>query len=388
MDSSPLFVSPSETLLYLNSFEPLKAAGPDNVSPFLLKKCSHILAEPLSSLLSRCLQERKLPDCWRAVKITPIPKKDSDKFRPIACTSVLLKLLETFIPSKLCTFLPNLDSSQFAYRPKYSTINAVASLVHFFVSSLDKKNKFVRLCFLDLSNTLDGNTLCSLLHLKEVPSSILSWLSDYFLDRKQFVVHGGKCSSLLTNNSGVLQSAILSPFLISFYISDMPYPDCLTLFEYADDISLGCASSSCSDVDLQRGLDLIVDWTTERALSINSSKSFDVCFSLSSLDKHIVLASSLFSLSINENAIPQAQKFKYLGVYLSYNLKWSDHISFVFTKVCKISFYVKGLRSFSTPHFLIDRFVFCCILPFILYCSPVVFCGLLSKDWKIIPRCS
>ena len=104
VDSSPLFVSPSETLLYLNSLKPSKAAGPDNVSPFLLKKCSHILAEPLSSLLSRCLQERKLPDCWRAVKITPIPKKDSDKFRPIACTSVLLKLLEKFILSKLCTF--------------------------------------------------------------------------------------------------------------------------------------------------------------------------------------------------------------------------------------------------------------------------------------------
>ena len=262
--------------------------------PFFLKKCSHILAEPLSSLLSRCLQEQKLPDCWRAVKITPIPK-DSDKFRPIACTSVLLKLLEKFTFSKLCTFLPNLDSSQFAYRPKYSTADAVASLVHFIASSLDKKNKFVRLCFLDFSNafnTSDRNTLCSLLQLKGVPSSILSWLSDYFSDRKQFVVHGGKCSSLLPNNSGVLQGAILSPFLFSFYISDMPHPDCLALFKYADDISLVCACSSCSDFDFQRGLDLIVDWTTERALSINSSKSFDV-FSLSSLDKHVVLTSSL-----------------------------------------------------------------------------------------------
>ena len=48
---------------------------------------------------------------------------------------------------------------------------------------------------------------------------------------------------------------------------------------------------------------------------------------------------------------------------------------------------MRRLRSFSTPQFLIDRFVFCCILPHILYCSPVVFCGLLSKDRKIITRC-
>ena len=169
VDSSPLFVFPSEILRYLNSLKPLKAAGSHNVSPFLLKKCSHILAEPLSFLLSRYLKERKFPDCWRAVKITLIPKKDSDRFRSIACTSVLLKLLEKFILSKLCTFLPNLDYSQFAYCPKYSTLDAVASLVHFIASSLDKKNKFIRLCFLDFSNTfnnLDRNALCSLLHLK------------------------------------------------------------------------------------------------------------------------------------------------------------------------------------------------------------------------------
>ena len=287
-------------------------------------------------------------------------------------------------------FLPNLDSSQFAYQPIYSTLDAVASLIHFIASSLDKKNKFIRFCFLEFSNASnipDRNTFCSLLQLNGFPCSILSWLSDYSSDRRQFVVHRDKCSSLLTNNSSVLQGAILSPFLSSFYISDMPHPDCQALFKYADDISLGCASSSCSDVDFQRGLDLIVDWTTERALSINSSKSFDVCFSPSSLNKHFVLTSSLCSLSINGTPIPQAQKSKYLGVYLSFNLRWSDHISFVFTKVRKLSFYVRRVRSFSTLQFLVGRFVFCCILPHILYCSPVVFCGVLSKDWKIISRC-
>ena len=101
----------------------------------------------------------------------------------------------------------------------------------------------------------------------------------------------------------------------------MLHPDSLALFKYADDIALGYASSYCSDVDFQRGLDLIVDWTSERALSVNSSKSFDVCFLLSSLDKHVILTSYLSSLSINGTPITQAQKFKYLGVYLSYNLK-------------------------------------------------------------------
>ena len=42
VDSSPLFVSLSEILLFLNSLKPLKVAGPDIVSSFLLIKCSLI----------------------------------------------------------------------------------------------------------------------------------------------------------------------------------------------------------------------------------------------------------------------------------------------------------------------------------------------------------
>ena len=37
VNSSPLFVSPSEVLLYLNSLKPLKSAGAENVSLVLFK---------------------------------------------------------------------------------------------------------------------------------------------------------------------------------------------------------------------------------------------------------------------------------------------------------------------------------------------------------------
>ena len=56
-------------------------------------------------------------------------------------------------------------------------------------------------------------------------------------------------------------------------------------------------------------------------------------------------------------------------------------------KSANFHFMCGDLDPFLLLNFLIDRFVFCCILPHILYCSPIVFCGLLSKDWKIISRC-
>ena len=88
-----------------------------------------------------------------------------------------------------------------------------------------------------------------------------------------------------------------------------------------------------------------------------------MCFSLSSLHKHVVLTSSLPSLPVNGTLIPQAQKLKSVGVYLSYNLKWSGHISFVFTKVRKLSFYVRQLRSFSTSNFSSNVLCFLIFFP-------------------------
>ena len=104
------------------------------------------------------------------------------------------------------------------------------------------------------------------------------------------------------------KGVILPLFVFSFYISDMPHPDWLTLFKYADHILLGCVSSSCSDADFQHGLDRINVWTTKRASWINTSKILDACFLLSPLDKYLVLTSPLFNFSGNGTLIPQAQK--------------------------------------------------------------------------------
>ena len=134
----------------------------------------------------------------------------------------------------------------------------------------------------------------------------------------------------------------------------MPHPDNLILFKYADDIAHVCAASSCCDVDIQLRLDLIIDWSSKRALFkdeytdarpnpkipvlFNSSISQDVCFFRLSFDEYLVLTSSLPNLSVNKTSIPQTQKLKHLGVHY-FNHRWSDPISFIPTKVCKLSFH-------------------------------------------------
>ena len=76
----------------------------------------------------------------------------------------------------------------------------------------------------------------------------------------------------------------------------------------------------------------------------------------------------------------------YLGAKFSNNLSWTSHVSEVFFKVWRLSFYALKLRKLSVNFDIIFKFVSSCILPLWLYCSPNICPGLLSKDFILFSR--
>ncbi len=78
--------------------------------------------------------------------------------RPIACSPVPLKVLESLVLHDIgsITTRPN-DPYQFAYKAKRSTLDSVACLTHAINSHLDKGCKSFKAVFLDFTNTF--NTL-------------------------------------------------------------------------------------------------------------------------------------------------------------------------------------------------------------------------------------
>jgi len=77
---------------------------------------------------------------------------------------------------------------------------------------------------------------------------------------------------------------------------------------------------------------------------------------------------------------------KYLGVTFSSNLNWTKHTEHVYRKCLRLSFYIKRLITACVPHKILKHFVDGCIVPIILYASPVVFPGLLKKDFTVLRR--
>jgi hypothetical protein len=364
--------------------------GADGLPPLLIKECAPFVAPTITEILNKSFSEGKLPSAWKTVRITPIPKKTTassvSNFRPIASSSVLLKVAEKMVLSNISPQLASsTDPMQFAYKKNRSTLDAVATLFHTISSSIDAGAKFFQCAFLDFSSAF--NTICrrkvlEILNDIGAPSWCLEWLCDYFTNRLQYVTINKNKSLLSLNCHGVLQGAVLSPFLFNLYTDVMRAPQISIFIKYADDFALGNSHRSSTDTEhLQSVLTTVMHWSTDNDLFLNFGKC-NVC--VFSANRKLIQSSE--QVILGDNALEQIQNVKYLGVYFCSNLTWSTHIDVLYKKCLKLSFYVRRLRGAGLPHHVLLKFVNLCIIPVILYASPIIFPGLLVKDFVILKR--
>ncbi|XP_063884696.1 uncharacterized protein LOC135113371 [Scylla paramamosain] len=77
----------------LQGLDVQKAAGPDNISPHVLKQCARELAVPLTTVFSACLWENTWPLVWKEARDNYLLSDQQFGFRPGRSTSDLLMLL-------------------------------------------------------------------------------------------------------------------------------------------------------------------------------------------------------------------------------------------------------------------------------------------------------
>lgn len=76
---------------------------------------------------------------------------------------------------------------------------------------------------------------------------------------------------------------------------------------------------------------------------------------------------------------PRAESVKYLDAMVRTNLQWSSHITDCVKRICSLSFQICKLRGFGSNQTDITTFVHQCVISTLLYCSPVIFSGLIKK---------
>ena len=147
--------------------------------------------------------------------------------------------------------------------------------------------------------------------------NVVNWLYDFLINRQQRVITTTTSESL-TTSTGSPKGCVLSPFVFSLYVADMPIvSDSIQVIKYADDTVLIEFLSEHQPFALQSEADNFYRCCTENNLLLNVKQAKELIFS-NTRDNPMAP-----ELIINHNTIEQVEEFTYLGTILTTKLVFS-----------------------------------------------------------------
>ncbi len=150
--------SSSEIFDVLNSLDPKKSPGHDNISPYIYKFCASSLAHTVSLLFTVIMESHSIPADWKVHKLFPLHKKGSvsevSNYRPISLLSILHKVLELIVYCKIIDFIyPKISKTQFGFIR--TTLQQLLLSYTSVFSSVESK-RHTEIVFLDFAKAFDS----------------------------------------------------------------------------------------------------------------------------------------------------------------------------------------------------------------------------------------
>ncbi|KAK0135139.1 putative RNA-directed DNA polymerase from transposon X-element [Merluccius polli] len=259
-----------------------KAAGPDGITPRLLKTCANQRSPVLGYLFNLSLMLERVPLPWKTSHLVPIPKKSRPSepadFRPVALTSHVMKVLERLVLAQLRPQVEAfLDPLQFAYQPLLGVDDAVTYLLQRVHMHLDGGGDTVRITFFDFSsafNTIQPLLMGEKLRGMGVNGGLITWVIDYLTGRPQVVRLGSILSDMVVSDVGAPQGTVLSPFLFTLYTTDFQYnAESCHLQKFSDDSAVVGCTGGGEEGEYRTLVDNFVEWSERNHLRLNVSKT-------------------------------------------------------------------------------------------------------------------
>lgn len=345
--SSLAMVSFSETevLSTIRRLDIKKGAGPDNIPPSFLQYCSGMLAQPLSNLFNLSIQHGRFPEILKMGHIIPILKSGNptqvENYRPITILSAVGKLFEMLVLSRLKPFLkPLISPSQHGFTSSKSTVTNLLVFEEYILAAMTSGRQ-VDVAFVDFAKAfdkVDHSILIAKLKAYGIHGTLLSWLSDYLLDRSLRVKLPGSFSREFRQISGVPQGSLLGPHLFIAFINDISSILSTESLLFADDVKIFKMISSQEDFALlQSNIYSVMDWCTTNNMKLNFSKCAVMTFGrLRDL--------RFFQYTLDGRPINRVFTIKDLGVTFSTDLSFNDHVQ----DLCKRANRMLGFINRST----------------------------------------
>ena len=340
----------------------------------IYKKMHVELTGPITSIFNKIVETGIYPQKLKIASITPIfksgDKQDVINYRPISTLSLLNKIIEKILYSRIFAFIDKnkiLTDCQFGFIKGRSTTDAIIKLIHEAFNSMNSHNYF-GVISLDLAkafDTVDHTVLLKKMEYYGLRGKVNDILSSYLTNRFQFVSANGLISDQLPVQMGVPQGSVLGPLLFLLYINDMPQVmRSANVVMYADDTTLYSSSNNINDLFniLNNNLANLDIWFKSNYLTLNTDKTFYTIIS------NRVIPHEL-NISVNGLNLKRCSSFNFLGVIIDEKLIFKEHITMVQSKISKTQGIIFKLN--FLPENILKLLYFSLVYPYLIYCIHV-----------------
>ena len=336
-------VHPDTILKIITSLRNTKSCGVDNIDSSVLKLAKFELAPAITHIVNLSISTCSFPQQWKVAKVIPLHKKESEvlpeNYRPVALLSVLSKILEKAVFQQVSEYLEQnsiLHESHHGFRGHHSTCTALLELYDRWLSAISR-NETVAAIMVDLSaafDVVDHGLLLEKLSVYGFDSQTINWFQSYLVGRSQVVLVDGHLSDPLFLEAGVPQGSILGPLLYILFTNDLPNIFNQDFSEskkgsvvcYADDstLSLHDKDSLVLKSLVDEKYKEVAEYMAINKLKLNTSKTHLII--LRTKEAHRRDGSSGVELNTGNEIIKPSECEKLLGVIVSKDLKWEQHI--------------------------------------------------------------
>ena len=256
----------------------------------------------------------------------------------MSLTCICCKTLEHIIVSNInkhLAFESILADCQHGFRSQRSCETQLVQFFHDLVSNLhralNRNHRQTDVIIMDFAKAFDKVPHRRLLYKLDyywIRGSTHKWITSWLSGRFQKVVLDGQASDPVPVLSGVPQRSVLGPVLFLIFINDLPENIRSSVRLFADDCVLYRNIESPMDCQiLQDDLNSLAQWETDWQMKFNVAKCHSMRVTRHPPDKHIQ-----FDYTLHQQRLEQVQSAKYLGLTITDDLDWGQHISEISAK--------------------------------------------------------
>ena len=170
--------------------------------------------------------------------------------------------------------------------------------------------------------------------------------------------------------SGVPQGTKLGPWLFLVLINDLDVDNLANVWKYVDDTTASEVVAKGNRSCAQDIADKVAEWSMQNRVKLNSEKCKELRLSFVKNEPQFV------PIVVDGKELERVTSAKLLGLTISSNLTWNEHISEVIKKASKRLYFLVLLKRSRVPRHDMSTFNTAYIRSVITYAAPALFYAL------------